>query len=81
MLVYILQFGIFGGHLVNFMAILFIFSRFGMLHQEKSGNPGTESRHERLGHRYFDFKCFLAATKDCQIFLGTKYQNGKEYSK
>jgi hypothetical protein len=39
--------GIFYGHFVYFMAILYIlwlfgiiFSRFGMLYQEKFGNPG-----------------------------------------
>jgi hypothetical protein len=34
-------FGIFCGHLVYFMVIgIHMFSRFGILHQEKSGNPG-----------------------------------------
>jgi hypothetical protein len=33
-------FGIFYGHLVDFVAILVLwFPRFGMLYQEKSGNP------------------------------------------
>jgi hypothetical protein len=27
----------------NFLAIRYIFHRFGILHQEKSGNPGTET--------------------------------------
>jgi hypothetical protein len=49
--------GIFYGHLVNFPAIWHIawpfgifspflvhFTRFGMLYQEKSGNPGTHCR-------------------------------------
>jgi hypothetical protein len=47
--------GIFYGHLVYFMAILVyflviwhIFSRFGMLHQEKSGNPGSDVKACRL---------------------------------
>jgi hypothetical protein len=30
---------IFYGHLVYFWSIWYIFSRFGMLYQEKSGNP------------------------------------------
>jgi hypothetical protein len=34
-----MSFGIFDGHLVYFVAILVYFSRFGMLCQEKSGNP------------------------------------------
>jgi hypothetical protein len=33
-------FAIFYGHLVYFLAIRCIFSRFGALQQEKSGNPG-----------------------------------------
>jgi hypothetical protein len=36
---YFRSFGVFCGHLVYFMVIWYIFSRFGMLHQEKSGNP------------------------------------------
>jgi hypothetical protein len=34
-------FGIFCGNLEHFMIIWYIFPRFGMLHQEKSGNPGS----------------------------------------
>jgi hypothetical protein len=34
--------GIFCGHLVNFMVIWDIFPRFGMLYQEKSGNPDVK---------------------------------------
>jgi hypothetical protein len=36
-------FGIFCGHLVYFMVIWNIFSQFGMLYQEKSGNPAQNS--------------------------------------
>jgi hypothetical protein len=32
--------GKFYGHLVHFVAILYIFSGFGILYQQKSGNPG-----------------------------------------
>jgi hypothetical protein len=32
----------------TFMVILVRFSRLGMLHQEKSGNPGKEAKIERL---------------------------------
>jgi hypothetical protein len=32
--------GIFYGRLVHFVVIWYIFSRFGMLHRAKSGNPG-----------------------------------------
>jgi hypothetical protein len=31
------------GILGNFVVIWYIFPRFGILYQEKSGNPGTES--------------------------------------
>jgi hypothetical protein len=30
---------VFNGHLVYFVVIWYIFPRFGMLYQEKSGNP------------------------------------------
>jgi hypothetical protein len=33
-------FGIFNGHLLQFVVIWYIFPRFGILYQEKSGNPG-----------------------------------------
>jgi hypothetical protein len=33
---------IFYGHLVDFVVIWYIFPRFGMLYQEKSGNPGQK---------------------------------------
>jgi hypothetical protein len=33
------QCGIFCAHLIHFIVIWYIFSRFGMLYQEKSGNP------------------------------------------
>jgi hypothetical protein len=35
----LMPFGIFCGHLAYFVVIWYIFSRFGMLHHEKSGNP------------------------------------------
>jgi hypothetical protein len=34
---------IFYGNLAYFVVIWYIFSRFGMLHQEKSGNPDQKS--------------------------------------
>jgi hypothetical protein len=34
--------GIFYGHLVNFVLLWYIFHHFGMLYQEKSGNPGLQ---------------------------------------
>jgi hypothetical protein len=36
-------FGLFCGHLVYFVAIWSIFSRFGMLFKEKSGNPEPDA--------------------------------------
>jgi hypothetical protein len=41
-LVYFWLFGIFYGHLVYFRLFTYVvyFSRFGLLYQEKSGNPG-----------------------------------------
>jgi 4-amino-4-deoxy-L-arabinose transferase-like glycosyltransferase len=44
--VYILwPFGLFTAFLVYFMAIWYIiFLRFGMLHQEKSGNPAANTK-------------------------------------
>jgi hypothetical protein len=40
-LVYFWTFGMFCGYLVYFEVIWLIFSRFGILYQEKSGNPGA----------------------------------------
>jgi hypothetical protein len=34
--------GVFYGHLVHFVVIWYIFTRFGMLHREKSGNPVSD---------------------------------------
>jgi hypothetical protein len=31
--------GILSGHLIDFTVVWYVFPRFGMLHQEKSGNP------------------------------------------
>jgi K+-transporting ATPase A subunit len=52
---------IFYGHLVNFtairyvlvyfMLIWYIFPRFGMLYQEKSGNPALQSVSREESHR------------------------------
>jgi hypothetical protein len=38
----LLPFGLFSIYLLYFVVILYIFSRFGMLHQEKSGNPDLD---------------------------------------
>jgi hypothetical protein len=35
----LLPFGVFSGNLINLIVIWLIFSRFGMLDREKSGNP------------------------------------------
>jgi hypothetical protein len=42
-LAYLLPFGIFCGHLVNFMVIWYVFPRFGMLYNEKSGKPASNA--------------------------------------
>jgi hypothetical protein len=53
-------FGIFCGHLVYLKVIWYIFPRFGMLHQEKSGNPAeqsvTFSKWYRINERLNSFK-------------------------
>jgi hypothetical protein len=43
---------IFYGHLVYFVVIWYIFPRFGILYQEKSGNPAVEEKW-RAEHRAF----------------------------
>jgi hypothetical protein len=49
MLAYFLPFGLFYGHWKYFMALWYnlwqfgIFPRFGILNQEKSGNPGAQA--------------------------------------
>jgi hypothetical protein len=42
------------GHLVKLVVIWYIFSRFGMFYQEKSGNPGYIEKED------FDFSHFRA---------------------
>jgi hypothetical protein len=39
--------GIFYGRLVYFTSFWYIFTRFGTLYQEQSGNPAAESRNEQ----------------------------------
>jgi hypothetical protein len=41
--------GVFFGHSGYFTIIWYIFPRFGILCQEKSGNPGTNSFRDNLG--------------------------------
>jgi hypothetical protein len=36
-------FGVFYKHLLHFVFIWYIFSGFGIMYQEKSGNPGLET--------------------------------------
>jgi hypothetical protein len=61
-------FGLFCYHLVNFMFFWYIFSLFGMLKQEKSGNPASvSSRRLRLlislNSPQSEFQSFLRAGK------------------
>jgi hypothetical protein len=51
-------FGLFYCHLVYCMVILVYFSRFGMLYQEKSGNPAEETR-DLLVSVYFNIDMYL----------------------
>jgi hypothetical protein len=57
-------FGIFCGHLEHFMVIWYIFPRFGMLHQEKSGNPGVQ-----IIFIFFLFHCLSGPQKQMCSFL------------
>jgi hypothetical protein len=41
---YIQTFGIFYDHLVHYVFIWYTFSNFGIMYQEKSGNPGCVFR-------------------------------------
>jgi hypothetical protein len=45
---------IFYGHLVYFVVIRYIFPRFGILYQEKSGNPGRKSDPAKSTRRFFE---------------------------
>jgi hypothetical protein len=49
--------GIFFVHMVYFMAIWYIFPRFGMLYHEKSGNPGQETKQPKY------FLCVFSTSK------------------
>jgi hypothetical protein len=54
---YILRtFDIFYGHLVNFVVIWYIFPHFGILYQEKSGNPALDvgRQHVRASVSHLD---------------------------
>jgi hypothetical protein len=59
--------------MVNFVVIWYIFSRFGMFYQEKSGNPGA--------------KVFFIGRKECEqkplswLLLGGKLKVGKNKQK
>jgi hypothetical protein len=49
-------FEIFYGHLEYFVVIWYIFPRFGILDQEKSGNPGFRCRKQKnILHIYWYF--------------------------
>jgi hypothetical protein len=49
-LVFLGPLGIFFGHLVHFWVIWYIFTRFGMLYQEKSGNPAVDELCKKMTH-------------------------------
>jgi hypothetical protein len=52
----LLPFGIFYCHLIYFMVIGYMFSRFGMCCTKKSGNPApvsaNKARYEKIGARW-----------------------------
>jgi hypothetical protein len=72
--------GIFYDHLVHFVCIRYIFSGFGSMHREKSGNP---SLHESLieNAKLAKLSLISRVRQRCQIFHPTKYQNGEKYTK
>jgi hypothetical protein len=73
------------GHLAYFKAIwyilrsfFYIFPRFGMLYQEKSGSPGQTLKHDLLRKMCVRYdEIHRLAHQGCQIFLSTTYQNWK----
>jgi hypothetical protein len=50
------SFGLFCDQFVDFIIIWNIFSRFGMLHQEKSGNPVSDSDGKFWRSRKYDLR-------------------------
>jgi hypothetical protein len=38
---FLMPFGVFYGHLVYYVLVWYIFSKFGMFYEEKSGSPGA----------------------------------------
>jgi hypothetical protein len=48
-------FGVFHDHLVHFLFIGYSFSGFGIMHQEKSGNPGSPILHNSTKKYFFHF--------------------------
>jgi hypothetical protein len=77
---------IFYGHLVYFVVIRYIFPRFGILYQEKSGNPGRKSDPAKSTRRFFEktrntcfqvvffFRCFQVSSRleNLPIFISPK---------
>jgi hypothetical protein len=71
-------FWVFYDHLVNFVFLRYISSGFGIMHQEKSGNPVVNrfskflSRPDLLkqGNNKKNLKSASNPFRDCQIFLG-----------
>jgi hypothetical protein len=76
---YFYQICIVCGHLVDYMVVWYIFPRFGMMYQEKSGNPDM-SRKKDLSKIFLTFFKFTpyVALQGCQVFLATSYQKGKK---
>jgi hypothetical protein len=89
--------GIIYGHLVHFTVFRYIlwtfgivrgnlvyFSRFGILYEDKSGNPENDFFQPFWQRSKISivFLIIVAQFKQgCQIFLGETHQNGKRYQK
>jgi hypothetical protein len=74
-------FGIFYDHLVQFVFIWYIFSGFGIMHQEKSGNPAAHysmykinSMKANISKFLFDPSYVLSVSYGLQRFI--KYSSG-----
>jgi hypothetical protein len=68
--------GIFYGHLVYFVVIWYIIPRFGMLYQEKSGNPVCKS-HECKSHacKWLQLVALNASSDCCDCHQGCQMVN------
>jgi hypothetical protein len=68
--IFLWRFGIFYVHLVHFVFIWYIFSGFGIMHQEKSGNPADATTFLRKFEPHL--KLLLVCCRDAAIFWNTE---------